>query len=128
MLGSTVYRREIMRCSAAILGWRQCYGAPSIVESFTARIDQLAQQSVIEFEMAFERRSGETVQGNKRRRRFSILSEKRRLDLFSDDQSKLITRLQSGDSLLVYLEAENSYVEAKSDSESVAYDLEVLLP
>lgn len=93
------------------------------MESFTARIDPLAQLSVIEFEMAFERRSGETVQGNKRRRRFSISFEKRRLDLFSNDQSKLITRLQSGDSFLVYLEAENSYVEAKSDSETVAYDI-----
>ncbi len=127
MVCSRIYRWEFIRCSAAVLGWRQCYGAPSIVESFIARIDQLAQLSVIEFEMAFERRSGETVQGNKRRRRVSISSEKTRLDLFSDDPSKLITRLQSGDSLLVYLEAENSYVEAKSDSESVAYDLEVLL-
>lgn len=58
-----------------------------------------------------------------RRRRFSISFEKKRLDLFSDYQSKLITRLQSGDSLLVYLEAENRYVEAKSDSETVAYDI-----
>ncbi len=126
MLYTRVYRREFMECSAAAVGWHLCFGAPAIVEAFTRRIELLARQSIVEFQMAFERRTGEKWERTNKHRRMTVSSDRRRLDLITHDNRKLMTRLQSADSVLVCTGDDNNYVEAEVNSETGAYDLEVL--